>query len=188
MANPQINARYMQTKLLFHNHRDGTFENITARAGAALLVPQVSRGMAIGDLFNDGELEAVIENLVGKPMILRPEGANENHWVSFQLEGIKSNRLALNARVRLTAGDLTQLDEVRSGGSYLSQHDLRLHFGLGAHARIDKAEIIWPDGSVDALTNLASDRFYVIQQGTGVISSKAASERQRYPTMARPAH
>ena len=132
--------------------------------------------MAIGDLFNDGRVEAVIENLVGKPMILRPDGGPNHHWVSFQLEGTKSNRLALNARVRVTAGDLTQLDEVRSGGSYLSQSDLRLHFGLGTHERIEKAEIIWPDGTVDKLVNLAADRFYVVRQGSGIIASKTPSD------------
>jgi hypothetical protein len=176
MANPQINARYMQPKLLFRNQRDGTFRSVAAQSGAALQIPQVSRGMAIGDLFNDGRLEAVIENLAGKPMILRPDGASDNHWVSFQLEGTKANRLALNARVRITAGDLTQLDEIRSGGSYLSQHDLRLHFGLGTHGHIDKAEIIWPNGTTENLANLAVDRFYVIREGAGVVSSKTPSD------------
>ena len=182
MQNPQINARYMQSKLLFLNQRDGTFKNITAQAGPALQIPQVSRGMAIGDLYNDGRLEAVIENLVGKPMILRPESLPNNHWVSFQLEGTKSNRLALNARVRVTAGDLVQLDELRSGGSYLSQHDLRLHFGLGKHERIDKAEVTWPDGSIENLTNLAVDHFYVIRQGAGIVSSKTAVEMRTSTT------
>ena len=128
--------------------------------------------MAIGDLFNDGKLEAVVENLQGQPMILRPVGGPQNHWISFQLEGVKSNRLALNARVRATAGDLVQLGEVISGGSYLSQHDLRIHFGLGEHPRVDKADVIWPDGKVETLTNLAADRFYVVREGAGIVSSK----------------
>jgi hypothetical protein len=187
MANPQINARYLQPKLLFANQRDGTFRNITAQAGSALQIPQVSRGMVIGDLFNDGRLEAVIENLAGKPMILRPEGALDHHWVSFQLEGTKSNRLALNARVRITAGSLIQLDEIRSGGSYLSQHDLRLHFGLGTHDRVDKTEIIWPNGTTESFANLSVDRFYVIRQGTGIVSSKTASDFHSN-TLAKPLH
>jgi hypothetical protein len=127
--------------------------------------------MAIGDLFNDGKLEAVVENLKGQPMILRPEGGPENHWISFQLEGVKSNRLALNARVRATAGDLVQLGEVISGGSYLSQNDLRIHFGLGDHDRVDKAVVSWPDGKVDTLTNLIADRFYSVREGSGLVSS-----------------
>lgn len=187
MANPQINARYMQPKLLFLNQRDGTFLDITKQSGVALNIPQVSRGMAIGDLFSDGKLEAIIENLVGKPMILRPEGATTNHWISFQLEGVKSNHLALNARVRVTAGDLIQLGELRSGGSYLSQNDLRLHFGIGTHGRVDKAEIIWPDGTIETLTNLAVDHFYQVRQGSGITSSKTPAE-QRSASAAKPAH
>ena len=167
-------VRYLEPKLLFLNQRDGTFKNISRRVGAAIQVPQVSRGMAVGDLFNDGRMEAVVENLAGEPMILRPEGGPPNHWISFQLEGVKSNRLALNARVRATAGELVQLGEVISGGSYLSQNDLRLHFGLGNHDRLDKAEIIWPGGNIESLSNLAADRFYTVREGSGVISSKPA--------------
>jgi hypothetical protein len=165
------NLHYLEPKLLFQNLRNGRFKDISKEAGAAIQIPQVSRGMAIGDLFNDGKLEAVVENLKGQPMILRPEGGPQNHWISFQLEGVKSNRLALNARVRATAGDLVQLGEVFSGGSYLSQHDLRIHFGLGAHDHLDKAEIIWPSGKVETLTHLTADRFYSVREGAGIISS-----------------
>jgi hypothetical protein len=168
----QINTalRYLEPKLLFLNQRNGTFKDISKLAGAAIQIPQVSRGMAIGDLFNDGKLEGVIENLKGQPMILRPVGGQQNHWISFHLEGVKSNRLALNARVRASAGDLVQSGEVLSGGSYLSQSDLRLHFGLGQHQRVDKAEVLWPDGKVDMLTNLAADKFYSVREGKGVTS------------------
>jgi hypothetical protein len=164
---------YLEPKLLFQNLRNGRFKDISKEAGAAIQIPQVSRGMAIGDLFNDGKLEAVVENLKGQPMILRPEGGMQNHWISFQLEGVKSNRLALNARVRATAGDLVQLGEVFSGDSYLSQHDLRVHFGLGNHDHLDKAEIIWPSGRVETLTNLIADRFYFVREGAGVVTSNA---------------
>jgi len=162
--------RYLEPKLLFLNQRNGSFKDISKLAGAAIQIPQVSRGMAIGDLFNDGKLEAVIENLKGQPMILRPEGGQHNHWISFHLEGVKCNRLALNARVRATAGDLVQLGEVFSGGSYLSQSDLRIHFGLDQHQHVDKAEVLWPDGKVDTLTNLPVDKFYSLREGTGVVS------------------
>jgi hypothetical protein len=157
------------------NRRDGTFKDISKLVGPAIQAPQVSRGMAIGDLFNDGHLDAVIENLVGQPMILRPEGGPSNHWISFQLEGVKCNRLALNARVRATAGDLVQLGEVISGGSYLSQNDLRIHFGLGKHDSVEKAEVLWPDGKTETLTNLSADRFYAIREGAGVVSSAPAA-------------
>lgn len=164
-------SRYREPKVLLLNRRDGTFEDISKRAGAAIQVPQVSRGMAVGDLFNDGKLEAVVENLEGGPEILRPEGGPSNHWISFQLEGVKCNRLALNARIRVQAGSLVQLGEVLSGGSYLSQNDLRIHFGLGDRDRVDKAEILWPDGKVETLTGLAADRFYSVREGAGVIGS-----------------
>lgn len=176
MDNPQLNAKYLQPKLLFVNLRNGSFKDISKQAGPAIQIPQVSRGMAVGDIFNDGRLEAVIENMAGKPMILRPEGGAENHWISFQLQGVKCNRLALNARVRVTAGDMVQLDEIRSGGSYLSQSDLRLHFGLGLHARADKVEIMWPDGSTDQMGGLQADRFYVVRQGAGIVSSESSTE------------
>ncbi len=170
---------YTEPKLLFQNLRNGRFKDISKEAGHAIQIPQVSRGVAIGDLFNDGKLEAVIENLKGQPVILRPEGGPLNHWISFQLEGVQSNRLALNARVRATAGDLVQLGEVLSGGSYLSQHDLRIHFGLGTHDRVDKAEIIWPNGKIETLTNLAADRFYTVREGAGIVGSDGAAKAPR---------
>jgi hypothetical protein len=174
-------TRYLEPKLLFVNQKDGTFRNASRLAGESIQIGQVSRGLAVGDLFNDGKMEAVIENLVGKPMILRPEGGPQNHWVSFQLEGIKGNRLALNARVRATAGDLVQLGEVLSGGSYLSQHDLRIHFGLGSHEHLDQAEVLWPDGKKETLTNLAADRFYLVRKGQGVVSSKLPEHGVKLP-------
>jgi hypothetical protein len=168
------NLKYREPKLLLLNQRNGTFKDISKLAGEAIQIPQVSRGMAIGDLFNDGKLEAVVENLKGQPMILRPEGGPQNHWISFQLEGVGSNRLALNARILATAGDLVQLGEVISGGSYLSQNDLRIHFGLGDNEQLNKAEITWPDGKIEKLTNLEADRFYYIREGLGVVSSQPA--------------
>jgi hypothetical protein len=183
---PQVDTthtatHYLLPKLLFLNRRDGTFQNISRRVGPALEIPQVSRGLAVGDLFNDGRMEVVVENLVGEPMILRPEGGPKNHWVSFQLEGVTCNRLALNARVHVTAGDLVQLGEVISGGSYLSQNDLRLHFGLGSHESIDKAEVSWPDGKKETLTHLAADKFYVVREGQGVVASRLPEHSVNLP-------
>ena len=173
---PQIDStpsasRYLEPKLLFLNRRDGTFQNVSRRLGPAIQTPQVSRGLAIGDLFNDGKLEAVVENLVGEPMILRPVGGPPNHWASFQLEGVKCNRLALNARVRVKAGNLVQLGEVISGGGYLSQSDLRLHFGLGNHQSMDQVEILWPDGQKETLTGVAADMNYLVREGQGIVST-----------------
>ena len=181
---PQVDAtntelRYMEPKLLFQNQRNGSFRDISKLAGAAVQEPAVSRGLAIADLFNDGKLEAVVENLNGSPTILRPEGGPQNHWISFELEGTKSNRLALNARVRATAGELVQLGEVMSGGSYLSHHDLRIHFGLGEHKQVDKAVVLWPDGKTETLTNLAADHFYTLREGAGLVKSAPPASQQK---------
>jgi hypothetical protein len=176
---PQVNVagigtKYREPKLLFLNEHNGSFRNISQNAGPAIQIPQVSRGLAVGDLFNDGRLELVVENLEGAPMILRPEGGPRNHWISFALQGTKSNRLALNARVRVTAGELVEEDEVRSGGSYLSQNDLRLHFGLGKHERADKVEILWPSGAKEVLSQVSSDRLYSLKEGQGIVGSQPA--------------
>ena len=168
-------ASYREPKVLLLNERNGSFRDISKLVGEAVQLRQVSRGMAIGDLFNDGHMEAVIENLNSQPMILRPEGRPMGHWVSFQLEGVGGHRLALNARMRVTAGKLVQTGEVLSGGSYLSQNDLRLHFGLAAQERIELAKILWPDGKVETLKNLAADRFYTVREGQGVIAAYSPS-------------
>jgi hypothetical protein len=176
-----IGTRYREPKLLFLNQHDGTFRDISRLAGAAIQVPQVSRGLAVGDLFNDGHLEVVIENLEGEPMILRVESESRNHWISFELEGTKTNRLALNARLKATSGDLVQEGEILSGGSYLSQNDLRIHFGLGNHEKVDKLEIFWPSGKIETLTNLAADRFYNVREGEGVVPRTSIIQQHRRP-------
>src|SRR5205823_2542248 len=163
-----IGVRFREPSLLFLNQRDGTFRDVSGEAGEALKVPRSGRGLAIGDLFNDGLQEVVVENLEGEPVILRPQGGPRNHWISFELAGIK-DKLALNARVKVVAGDLAQTDEVRSSGSYLSQSDLRLHFGLGERRRAEKVEIHWPAGRIEFLTNLEADRFYCVKEGAGVV-------------------
>lgn len=167
---PQVDSTktgttYREPKLVYRNRHDGTFDEVSAQAGEALRRPEVSRGLAVGDLFNTGRLDIVIENLVGGPMVLEARPDPTNHWLSFALEGIGMNRSALNARVRVTAGSLTQTGEVRSGGSYLSQSDLRLHFGLGGAAVADAVEVTWPDGTKQHFEKLAADHFYTVQQG-----------------------
>ncbi len=164
----KIGIYYREPGQLFLNLRNGTFRDVSEHVGPALKVPRVGRGLAIGDLFNDGVQEVVVENLEGQPVIFRPEGGPPNHWISLELAGVK-DKLALNARVRITAGDLIQTDEVRSSGSYLSQNDLRLHFGLAAHRRADKVEIFWPSGTRETLTGLDADRFHCLKEGSGAV-------------------
>jgi len=103
-------------------------------------------------------------------MILHNEGSSSNHWITLQLVGTRSNRLALGARVRVVAGSISQIDEVRSGGSYLSQNDLRVHFGLGPADKVDRIEVRWPYGGTQVLQNLACDRFYVLKEGEGIVT------------------
>jgi len=165
----EAGARYHEPALLFLNEHNGKFKDISKIVGPALQIPRVSRGVATGDLFDDGRIDIVIENLQGEPTILQPQGGVSNHWISFELVGTKSNRLALNARVTVTAGELVQTGEVLSGGSYLSQNDLRLHFGLGEKDRVDKLEIFWPSGTMETLANLAADHFYNVKEGKGLV-------------------
>jgi hypothetical protein len=171
---PQVDGlpsgdRYRQPMLLDLNQGDGTFCDARDQAGPAVQVPRASRGLAAGDLFNTGNVDLVVENLEGSPVILRNRGIPGRHRVSFELAGTKSNRLAIGARVKITAGGMTQTDEVHSGGSYLSQNDLRVHFGLGAAAKIDSVEIDWPSGAVTRLQDLAADRFYSVLEGRGIV-------------------
>ena len=178
---PGTKLTYKEPKLVFRNQHDGTFRDVSANSGGAIRVPQVSRGLAVGDLFNSGRLDVIVENLVGGPMILEAHPDPANHWVSLSLEGAPLNRLALNARVRITTGTRTQVQEVRSGGSYLSQSDLRLHFGLGDASVIDKVEVLWPNSTAQSFTKLAADHFYSIRQGSNpaVVDYAKATPRKQ---------
>jgi hypothetical protein len=161
---------YRQPKILNMNLGDGRFCDASAQAGPALQEKRVSRGLAVGDLFNDGNMDVVIEDLDSSPMLLRNHGSPGRHWVSFELAGTKSNRAAIGARIKLVAGGMTQTEEVHSGGSYLSQNDLRVHFGLNAATKIDSVEIHWPSGSVDNLKDVPADKFYSVLEGKGIVS------------------
>lgn len=157
---------YRQRKLFYRNRRDGTFDEIAAQSGAALIEPRVSRGAAFGDYDEDGDVDVVVNDLDGPPMLLRNDGgAKAGHWISLRLTGTKSSRNAVGAKVTLKAGALTQVDEVRGGDSYLSHSDRRLHFGLGAATKVDEVTIRWPSGATEKLTNLPVDRVMTIVEG-----------------------
>ena len=170
---------YQQPGILQLNQKDGTFCNATEKAGPALQQRRASRGLAVGDLFNDGQLDVVIEDIDGAPMVLRNPGVSGRHWISLELAGTKSNRLALGARIKLTAGGMTQTDQIRSGGSYLSQHDLRVHFGLGDSTKVDTIEIRWPSGTNDTIQNLEADKFYSVLEGKGIVPAEQIRPRSR---------
>src|SRR3954466_8231582 len=131
---------------MFRNNGRGIFENVSDQLGPDLLQPRVSRGLAVGDYDNDGDLDILVSNNGEAPQLLRNDGGNANHWLEILLIGTKSNRDGVGARVKLTAGDLVLYDQRKGGMSYQSAQDPRLHFGLGGRTKIDTLEIIWPSG------------------------------------------
>lgn len=163
-----VGTHYAQRMLLFHNQRNGTFKELAAEVGNALMVPRVSRGAAFGDIDNDGDIDIIVENLDGKPTILRNDGGNRNNWITVKTVGNGPNRDAIGARVKVASGDLVQWDEVRTGGSYISSSDPRLHFGLEQRKKIDLIEVHWPDGQVEAVRDAPINNFLTVQQGKGI--------------------
>jgi hypothetical protein len=159
-------SSYRQRKLLYRNLRDGRFEDVTLASGVDAAGLHSSRGAAAADLYNDGRISVVVNELHEKPSLLVPEAPAPNHWIGVQLIGTQSNRDGIGARVEVEAGGLRQIDEIRSGGSYLSQNDLRLHFGLGSAARVSRITIRWPSGAVDQLSGIPADRHVVIEEGS----------------------
>ena len=159
---------YKEPILLFRNTGKQTFEEIAGTAGLNDSALQSRRGAAFGDLNNDGLIDAVVFNQNGPPSIFLNDTKASGHRVLFKLEGTTSNRAAIGARVTVYAGGVARIAEVRAGGSYISQNDLRLHFGLGLETRISKVEITWPNGKREELKDLAADAIYTIVEGKGI--------------------
>jgi hypothetical protein len=168
---PQLPS-YRQRNLVHKNNRDGTFTEVATQLGAPFLEKGVGRGAVFGDLDNDGDVDIVINNLDGGPQLLRNDGGNTNNSVVIKTVGVKSNRDGIGARVKIVAGDLSQMDEVRSGDSYLSQSDLRLHFGLEKRTKIDLIEVRWPSGVVDKITDATVNKILTIKEGQGLVLKK----------------
>jgi len=168
---PQIEGAYpggmyRQRKLVYRNLRDGTFTEVAQALGSALMEPRASRGAAFGDYDDDGDVDVIVNDLDGPPMLLRNDGGSRaGHWISLKLVGTRSNRNAVGAKVWLKAGGLTQVDEVRSGDSYVSHSDWRLHFGLGSETQVAEVIIRWPNGTTEKLTNLPVDKVVTVVEG-----------------------
>jgi hypothetical protein len=166
-------AHFRQPILLFRNHRDGTFDEVASSAGLNDGPLQSRRGAAFGDINNDGCVDVVTLNWGQPPSLWMNHCQNGNHRVLFKLLGTKSNRLAIGARVTVKSGSLTQFSEVKGGSSYLSQSDLRQHFGLAGNNTIDEVIVRWPAGQTETFKNLPADFIYTIVEGQG-IKGKAA--------------
>ena len=139
-------------------------------AGPAFTTEHVSRGLAVGDVDNDGALDLLVTTNGQNAELLRNSGTGAGHSLLVRLRGMEANWQAIGARVRVTTGSRTQLRDVKAGSSYLSQSDLRAHFGLGAATRADRVEVRWPDGRVESVADVAADQIVTIDEGRGVTS------------------
>jgi enediyne biosynthesis protein E4 len=177
-------AGYAQTKLLYRNSRNGHFEEVTAKAGPGITVPVASRGAAFGDFDNDGDLDVVVNTVNDFPQLLRCDSRTGNNWLKVKTIGTRSNRSGIGARLRCVThppGESKphqQIDEVRSGGSYISQNDLRVHFGIGKAEKVDLLEIRWPSGAVDALKGIQANQMIVVKEGQSIIRSTRFDENR----------
>jgi hypothetical protein len=178
MDGVQASAPYAQPMLLFRNNRNGTFSNASGPSAISALPRKSRRGVAFGDIANNGNIDMVVLNVGEPPSLLLNTARNLNHRALFKLIGVKSNRAAIGARITVRAGSLIQFDEVRGGGSYLSQNDMRLHFGLGGSARMDSVQIRWPNGNLEELKNLPADKIYTVVEGRGITSANEFSRLQ----------
>lgn len=170
---PQVDAipnspGYKEPMQMFRNNKDGTFEDISKASGVFDIPMESRRGAAFGDVYNDGNIDILVLNIGEPPSLLINRTSNSNHRVGFHLIGTKSNRAAIGARITIHAAGVTQFNEVRGGGSYLSQNDLRLHFGLSSADKMETVEISWPSGKTELLRDLSSDFIYTLTEGHGI--------------------
>ncbi|HEV2710315.1 MAG TPA: CRTAC1 family protein [Edaphobacter sp.] len=174
-----IDAPYAQHKYLYRNLRNGQFEEVTAQGGPGITEAAPARGCAFGDYDNDGDVDVVVNCVNSLPQLLRCDSTTGRNWIKIRAIGTKSNRTGIGAKISVTTAPpnpskpFVQIDEVRSGGSYYSQNDLRIHFGLDHAMKADVVEIRWPSGVKDKLTDLAANHLYVIQEGGKILKTIA---------------
>jgi len=168
-------ARYAQRKILYRNLRNGQFEDVSLQAGPGISDPVAARGCAFGDFDNDGDLDIVVNVVNDFPQLIRCDSQTGNNWIKIRTIGTRSNRSGIGARLRCVtsvpgeAKPHEQIDEVRSGGGYLSQNDLRAHFGIGKAERIDLLEIRWPSGQIDSLKDIKPNQLIFVKEGEGIV-------------------
>jgi enediyne biosynthesis protein E4 len=163
----KLGIDYEEPKLLYRNNGNGTFTDISSIAGPGISAPAPARGLAVGDLWNDGRLSAVIVNRNGPPSLLVNRVAYPNHWIEIKTVGTRSNRSGIGARLTLKTASRTQIDEVRSGSSYISNNDMRVHFGLGATSKMEYLEVHWPSGLVERFRDPPLDSIVTVKEGSG---------------------
>ena len=176
-ASPE--TRFKQINSLFHNQGNGKFVETTKIAGSGFQTPYVGRGVAFADFDNTGFLDVVVGNNGDPPLLLHNNGGNGNHFLNFKLVGVKSNRDAMGARIRVSSGGISQIREIAGGGSYLSQSDLRAHFGLGNARRADTVEVRWPSGQRQVFHDVNADNFYLIAEDRDQISLQRIVRKER---------
>jgi enediyne biosynthesis protein E4 len=178
-------AGYAQRKLLYKNLRNGKFEDVSLNAGAGISAPTASRGCAFGDFDNDGDLDFVVNCVNAPPQLIRCDSSTKNNWIKIRTIGTKSNRSGIGARItcvtRIPGQEKahSQIDEVRSGGGYYSQNDLRIHFGIGDAQKVDLLEIRWPSGQTDSLKDLKANQLYYVTEGKGITRTDSFSKSKR---------
>ncbi len=163
------NVTYAEPNLMFRNVGEGRFDNVSDQLGPEFSLPRVSRGAALGDYDNDGDLDILISNNGQAPQLLRNDGGNMNHWLAVYLRGTRSNRDGIGARLKMVAGELTQVSDAKGGMSYQAAQDPRVYLGLGVHQNVDSLEITWPSGTVDRLENVAANQIITVQEGVGIV-------------------
>jgi hypothetical protein len=169
VADTDAEAGYRERKVLYHNLRDGKFADVSMDAGPGITEKAAGRGMAFGDFNNDGNLDVLVNCVNDYPQLLRCDSTLQNNWLKVKTVGVKSNRSGIGARILCSTGDHHQIDEVRSGGSYISQSDLRVHFGLGTAATAD-IEIRWPSGTVDRILGVKANQVLVVKEGQSPVT------------------
>jgi len=162
-----LGSDYREPRILYHNKRNGTFEDISANAGPGITAVNSGRGLAVGDLWNDGRMSALVSNMNAPVSLLVNQVKSSNHWIAFKTVGTKSNRDGIGAKVRVKVGDRILVDEVRSGSSYVSNNDMRIHFGLGASTKLDWVEVRWPSGLSEKFANVRLDSINSLKEGSG---------------------